>query len=215
MKKILTVILAILLLAFNVAAQNSSSTQTTTSPNPTPEVKKRPPVFRATKDQVSQAQKILKEKGHYSGEMTGSLNDETRAGLRKFQEVEKLKVTGTLNRVTLEKMSISLTEAQLKIPVAPDKPETTSSKEKKPRAPVFRATKDQIMQAQKMLKEKLMFEGEATGKMDDLFRTALKKYQEVEKLKVTGTMSRETVEKMGIPLTEKQKAMQTVTPATK
>lgn len=80
-----------------------------TAPKPS---KPRGPVFRATKDQIKQAQTVLKQKGHYAGEATGKLDTDTRAGLKKYQEAEGIKVTGTLNRVTLEKMIITLTEKQ-------------------------------------------------------------------------------------------------------
>ena len=43
---------------------------------------------------------------------TGKLDDATRAGLKKYQEAEGLKITGTLNKVTLEKMNIALTDKQ-------------------------------------------------------------------------------------------------------
>ena len=43
--------------------------------------------------------------------VTGKLDDDTRAS-QEFQEAEGLKGTGTLNRVTLEKMSIELTAKQ-------------------------------------------------------------------------------------------------------
>jgi murein L,D-transpeptidase YcbB/YkuD len=42
----------------------------------------------------------------------GKLDDATREGLRKYQQAEGLKVTGTLNKITLEKMNITLTEKQ-------------------------------------------------------------------------------------------------------
>ena len=74
--------------------------------------KTRGPVFRASKDQINQAQAILKQRGFYAGEQTGKLNDDTRAGLKKYQEAESLKVTGTLNKITLEKMNITLTDKQ-------------------------------------------------------------------------------------------------------
>ena len=48
----------------------------------------------------------------YTGEQTGKLDDPTRDGLKKYQDVNKLKVTGTLNAITLEKMGISLTDSQ-------------------------------------------------------------------------------------------------------
>ena len=73
---------------------------------------KRGPVFRATKDQIKQAQTLLKSRNLYSGDITGKLSDDTRTGLKEFQKAEGLKVTGTLNRVTLEKMNIELTEKQ-------------------------------------------------------------------------------------------------------
>ena len=67
-------------------------------------------MFRATKEQINQAQALLKSRGFYSGEQVGKLDDATREGLRKYQQAEGLKVTGTLNKVTLEKMNITLTE---------------------------------------------------------------------------------------------------------
>ena len=43
---------------------------------------------------------------------TGKLDAGTRAGLKKYQQAEGLKITGTLNKVTLEKMGIVLTDQQ-------------------------------------------------------------------------------------------------------
>jgi peptidoglycan hydrolase-like protein with peptidoglycan-binding domain len=112
MKKILSMVLS-LLFVFTIAvtAQNSNSSTTTgnstTAPKPP-----RKPIFRASKDQVKQAQKVLKDRGFYAGEETGKLDDDTRAGLKKYQAAESLKVTGTLNKVTLEKMAIVLTDKQ-------------------------------------------------------------------------------------------------------
>ena len=114
MKKLLMAALT-LLLAFSLSAmaQNAnSSTTTNSSAQNTNTPKKRGPVFRATKDQIKQAQAILKQRAFYAGEQTGKLDDDTRAGLKKYQEAEGLKVTGTLNKVTLVKMNITLTEKQ-------------------------------------------------------------------------------------------------------
>ena len=109
MKRILTLTLS-LLFVFPIWA----ASQTGTSSSTTSGVKasKRGPVFRATKDQINQAQAILKNRGFYSGDQTGKLDDNTRAGLKKYQEAERLRVTGTLNKATLEKMSIDLTDKQ-------------------------------------------------------------------------------------------------------
>lgn len=96
------------------AMQGTSSTTNANSSQTAPNAnaKKRGPIFRANKEQIKQAQTILKQKGFYAGEQTGKLDDDTRAGLKKYQAAEKLKVTGTLNRLTLEKMGITLTEKQ-------------------------------------------------------------------------------------------------------
>ena len=42
----------------------------------------------------------------------GKLDDATREGLKRYQETSKLKVTGTLNAETLDKMGIALNDAQ-------------------------------------------------------------------------------------------------------
>jgi peptidoglycan hydrolase-like protein with peptidoglycan-binding domain len=108
MKKFLTLtILSLCLFTTAAMAQNS-----TTSTSNTTKQTKRGPIFRATKDQINQAQAILKSRGFYSGEQIGKLDEATREGLRKYQQAEGLRVTGTLNKITLEKMNIALTEKQ-------------------------------------------------------------------------------------------------------
>jgi peptidoglycan hydrolase-like protein with peptidoglycan-binding domain len=110
MKNILTLTL-LLLCVFSTSVLAQNSTSTSTKPG-TKQGTKRGPVFRATKEQINQAQALLKERGFYAGEQLGKLDDATRDGLRKYQQAEGLKVTGTLNKITLEKMNIPLTEKQ-------------------------------------------------------------------------------------------------------
>ena len=116
MKKLLTLTLPLLcVFTTAVMAQNGTSSTSTLQPGTKQGPKqgpKRGPVFRATKEQINQAQALLKSRGFYSGEQLGKLDDATREGLRKYQQAEGLKVTGTLNKVTLEKMNIALTEKQ-------------------------------------------------------------------------------------------------------
>ena len=107
MNKLLTLTLLLCLFTTGAMAQSSTSTQNGTKP-----ATKRGPVFRATKEQINQAQAILKSRGFYSGEQIGKLDEATREGLRKYQQAEGLKITGTLNKITLEKMDIALTEKQ-------------------------------------------------------------------------------------------------------
>ena len=109
MKKFLLLVLS-LLLAFSLAAaaQNKNANKSTSANKAV----NRKPIFRASADQVKQAQLILKQRSFYTGEQTGKLGDDTRDGLKKYQQAESLKVTGTLNKVTLEKMGIALTDKQ-------------------------------------------------------------------------------------------------------
>jgi len=215
MKKLTLLMLIILSMSIWGSAQNSNSNSTAkaasdnANSNTNSTTTKRPPVFRASKDQITQAQTMLKQKGHYSGEPTGKLDDPTRGAIKKFQEGEKIRATGTLNRITLEKMGIQLSDKQKLIPVSESSKNPDAGDKTKTRSAVFRATKDQIMQAQKMLKENNLYTGAEDGTMNDSFRTSLKKYQETEKIKATGTLNRETLEKMGIQLTDAQKATQT------
>jgi peptidoglycan hydrolase-like protein with peptidoglycan-binding domain len=113
MKRVLTAALAATLsLSAVVAVAQTNAPNATTANANTNAAKKRGPVFRATKEQIKQAQGILKQRGFYAGDAAGKLDEATREGLRKYQEAEGLKVTGTLNAATLQKMSVALTEKQ-------------------------------------------------------------------------------------------------------
>jgi murein L,D-transpeptidase YcbB/YkuD len=194
MKKILLFLTVFLLVGVSINAQTDTAGKTSTAR--TTEEKPKKQIFRANKDQVTQTQKMLKVAE------SGKLDDETRAAIKKYQAENGLKATGTLNRATLEKMNVELTDKQKEIPVSPSSfanTETGKSTETKKRAPVFRASKEQVMQAQKMLKVT------ESGKLDDATRDGLKKYQAENGLKVTGTLNQTTLEKMDIALTDKQK----------
>lgn len=116
MKNTLTLFALLLLVCTPAAAQNANTpTTNSASANSNAKTTRRGPVFRATKEQIKQAQALLKARAFYAGEETGRLDDATRAGLRKYQEAEGIKVTGTLNGATLERMSIPLTDRQKEI----------------------------------------------------------------------------------------------------
>ncbi|MBC7795251.1 MAG: peptidoglycan-binding protein [Pyrinomonadaceae bacterium] len=211
MRNLLLALLVVCLTTISTNAQTAATSTTDSTATSTTETKKRAPVFRANKEQVTQAQTLLKTKGLYAGEATGKLDPDTRTALKKFQESQNIKSTGTLNRITLEKLNITLTDKQKLIPVSESSMMASGSAkdtgEKPKRAPVFRASKDQVQQAQEILKKRGYYTGEQTGTLSDETRAGLKKFQEAEKIKVTGTLNRETLEKMNIVLTDKQKAM--------
>lgn len=114
MQRLLWVALSLVLL-FSAAALAQNSNSSGTNSNKTNANKSntnRRPIFRANADQIKQAQAILKQRNFYSGDQTGKLDTATRAGLKLYQKAETLKETGTLNKVTLEKMGIALTDKQ-------------------------------------------------------------------------------------------------------
>jgi len=209
MKKILLILVAAFLFSVPANAQTETTTGAKTSDTQTKSQEKpKKQTFRSNKEQVMQAQKMLKVTE------TGKMDNDTKAAVKTFQGENGLRKSGSLNRATLEKMNITLTDRQKEIPVSPNSfvaataaPQTDSDKPsaEKKRRPVFRATTEQITMAQKMMKEKTMYSGEENGKLDDVTREGLKKYQEANGVKVTGTLNQMTLEKMGIELTDKQK----------
>ncbi len=208
-KQLLLLLSLSLLLTSASIAQGPDTAKASTSTSSTKSTK-RAPVFRPTKDQIIQVQLKLKEKQLYSGDADGKYNTETRTGIKSMQKDNGLKQTGTLNRATLEKFEVELTESQKLIPISANsyasaETEKSSSKSKSKKI-IFRATVDQIKSAQRMLKEKAMYSGDETGKLNNDTRAALKKFQDENGVKVTGTLNAITLEKMGIPLTDKQKA---------
>lgn len=114
MKRLLVASLTVLFAAsLALATQNTNSSTTSQQGDMMRKsAVKRGPVFRATKEQIKQAQSMLKGRGFYTGAETGKLDADTRAAVKKYQEAESLKVTGTMNKTTLEKMNIALTDKQ-------------------------------------------------------------------------------------------------------
>lgn len=223
LKKVLLILPLLLICVGSMIAQGTATSDST--PTKTPEPAKKPAAFRSTKDQVTEAQTLLKGKKQFNGEAAGVSSPEWKAALKTYQADNGLAKTGSLNRATLEKMGIKLTDKQKDIPVDPKhiasgetKPakmdksntSTTGKTEAKPsdgpkRPAPFQANKDQITALQTKLKDAKLFTGEANGERSDALKDAVKKYQETNSLKVTGGINAATLEKAGITLTDKQK----------
>lgn len=163
-------------------------------------------VFRPTREQVAEAQRKLSAAGLYQGPADGRYNKELRTAIREFQSANGLKRKGSLNRATLEKMAITLTEDQERIPVRPDDL-APADKGDRPRRAIFRATRAQIEEVQGMLRSKGLYKGEDTGRLNDETRAAIRQWQEQNGVPVTGTLNRVTLEAMGVTLTDRQKEM--------
>ena len=217
MKRFLYLFLTLALFSIAGLAQDTASREPNNVASPAPAVvpaKKKAPVFRPNKDQITQVQTKLKGASLYTGESTGTLDKASRDAIKNWQGSNGLKKTGTLNRATLEKMGVELTETQKAIPVDPNS-FASADDEKKPakgttlkasdvkttdgpkRPAPFRANAEQIKAAQKVLRDGKMLIGGEDGKLDDITREGLAKYQEANALKVTKTLNAVTLEKMG------------------
>jgi peptidoglycan hydrolase-like protein with peptidoglycan-binding domain len=197
LKKVFFAVSISLILAVGTWAQGTSTNGTSTGTS-------KPAVFRPTKDQIRQGQTLLKDKKLYDGDATGVYNDPTRKALKAYQKENALDANGKFDKATLEKMGISLMSAETPKTTSAKATSGSSSSSKRP-AP-FRANAEQIKTAQKMLKDAKLYAGEQTGKLDDATREALRKYQEANGLRVMGSLNAATLDKMGIALTDAQKA---------
>ena len=111
-RKFFLVLSVTLFFAAAICAQGISPATSTTTTATMADKPKKGPVFRPTKDQIKQVQTMLKSKKLYDGEASGTYNDPTRTGIKSFQKESGLKETGTLNRATLEKFGVELTDNQ-------------------------------------------------------------------------------------------------------
>ncbi|MEJ7622554.1 MAG: peptidoglycan-binding domain-containing protein [Pyrinomonadaceae bacterium] len=215
-RKIFFVVSVSLFLSTASYAQAGSATAPVAAPTPAAAKAPKAAAFRPTKDQVRQGQTMLKDKKLYVGEPSGVYNDPTRAAIKTFQKDNGLDPNGKFDRLTLEKMSIALTDNQKGIAASPAAPKAAKSTMATPAIPAsgggpkkpapFQATEDQIMALQKILKDAGMYSGDVNGERSDVLKGGVKKYQEANKLKVTGGINAATLDKMSIALTDGQKA---------
>lgn len=207
MKKFLFLTLVIAVFGFTAFAQGGSSS--TTTANSTSTDKPKTTAFRPTKEQIRLGQEVLIKAKLWDGEATG-VYGESRGAIKEYQKANGLDVNGKFDRATLEKMGIALTDSQKGSTSSSSSKASSSGKSADtsdgPKRPApFRANKEQIEAAQKILRDGKMLTGGEDGKLDDTTRDALGKYQDANGLKVTKTLNAATLEKMKIALTDKQK----------
>ncbi|MEZ5423881.1 MAG: peptidoglycan-binding domain-containing protein [Pyrinomonadaceae bacterium] len=206
MKTIGLLLTVFLLFAVGISAQDTGSSTTAASTAKTEKRKSRGQAFRPTKSQVKSGQQVLIDAKLLTGEATGKYTDETREAIRSYQKANDLEVNGKFDKATLEKMNIPLTDHQLG--KAPEKKadSANSAHDGRKRPAPFRATDEQIKSAKTILVGEKLFAGEIDDKFTDAFRSSLGEYQKAKGLKETKTLNAATLEKMGIALTDEQKA---------
>ena len=206
MKKILLVLSIFVLFTLGICAQDGAATakkddtSAAMSDKPTKTV-----AFRPTKDQIKKGQEILIAQKLWDGEATGTYG-ECRPAIKAYQKANGLEQNGKFDRPTLAKMKISLTDKQKGIEPTSGSASSASKSDGPKRPGPFQATKEQITTLQTKLREAKLFSGEADGERSDELKDAVKKYQDAKGLKATGGINAATLEKMGIALTDKQKA---------
>lgn len=215
-KKVLLIISVTVLFAAGIYAQEDSTPTKSDKSVAASDTSTKSTAFRPTKDQIKKGQEILKTQKLFDGEATG-IYGESRPAIKAYQKANGLEQNGKFDKATLAKMNIALTDKQKGIESTSG---SASSKSKKPsgstsststsdgpkRPAPFRANKDQITALQGKLKDAKLFTGEANGERSDELKEAIKKYQDTHGLKTTGTINAATIEKMGIALTDSQKA---------
>lgn len=202
-KNILLALSIMVLIAAGTYAQDGSATTKKETSSAVNDAPSKPAAFRPSKDQIRKGQEILIKQKLWDGEATG-IYGECRPAIKAYQKANGLDQNGKFDKATLAKMNIAFTDKQKGIE-SPSRSSSSSSDGPKRPAP-FQATKEQITALQTKLKEAKLFSGEADGARSDELKDAVKKYQDKNGLKATGGINGATLEKMGIALTDKQKA---------
>lgn len=76
-----------------------------------------------TVDRIREIQTALGRAGHYSGEPSGKWDSETTTAMKNFQEAQRLRPSGKLDAVTLQRLGLGSPVTG----VAPPRPAATSS----------------------------------------------------------------------------------------
>jgi peptidoglycan hydrolase-like protein with peptidoglycan-binding domain len=91
-------------LSAQTSAPAATTTKAATQQPAKPTTAKPATPAKVTADQIKMAQESLTKGGMYKGKVDGVWNNELSASLKKYQEANKLKVTGKLDTETLAKL---------------------------------------------------------------------------------------------------------------
>jgi len=92
-------------LGIGTAEQSTEANRAATSSSQTPENSQN--MMAPSKAAVSAAQRSLKKKGFYKGNVNGTMSAETQAAIREYQRNSNLNVTGQLDQGTLSSLGVS------------------------------------------------------------------------------------------------------------
>jgi lipid-binding SYLF domain-containing protein len=159
------------------------------------------PASGVSKDKVREIQAALKKEGFDPGRIDGVLGSRTMTALRNYQSHNGLEVTGTINAETENALVAAGTGARRSKP-GKTKSESYSSQSRRESVGVsssgVSSNPDDVRQVQQQLAELQYNPGDANGMMTAQTRQAIREFQFLNNLPVTGNLDEQTIIAMDI-----------------
>jgi peptidoglycan hydrolase-like protein with peptidoglycan-binding domain len=141
---------------------------------------------------VRRVQRHLSELGYYKGAVDGDAGSMTGAAVRRYQIAENLKVTGELNKQTLERMGLDAPAP------APEYKAIQALFGGGPLARADAARQVQVLRAvQVQLAELGYYAGAHNGLPGSAMTAAIKEWQAAQGLRASGLLDAETLARLG------------------
>jgi peptidoglycan hydrolase-like protein with peptidoglycan-binding domain len=184
----------------------AAPTTTTPAPAPTTEAPAYLMTSGAKGDQVRELQARLKQLAWYDGNVTGTYDDVTTAGVRGFQDKRDLPETGSVDDATWAKLT-SMTRQ-------PTKEELTNVLTAGPALLKQGSTGAKVRDLQARLKQIGWWSGDVTDSYGSSTAAAVKAFQGKRQIPVTGEVDQRTLDKLnGMTRTPTSDELNNVKPA--
>jgi len=194
----LTALVALMLLASPSVAQQSQARQPAANPST---VAMTPTRHKWTHEQIVDAQRGLAAARLYQGKIDGMLGRETEAAIREYQKAHRLTVDGQLNDDLLARLRAE-SKPMPATPTSSNQP-TPLTEAPRPMAPTPAAEhrtemarpmthtwlREDIVAAQQGLSRAKLYHGTPTGTLDQPTMNAIREFQRLHGLPVTGELS--------------------------
>lgn len=155
-----------------------------------------------SEEEVRELQRALKAAGFYEGPVTGLVNVPTRSALRAFQQQRGLIATGRIDPATARALGLDYSELADEPPEEYENEALTGQERLLYGLDLATLSSTEIRQVQTALKRAGFYAGPITGRPDLQTRTALRAFQRVNDLNVTGDIDQETALALGLDLSE-------------
>jgi peptidoglycan hydrolase-like protein with peptidoglycan-binding domain len=152
-------------------------------------------------DEVKKVQYILKQKGFYSGDITGNFDDNLEKAVLNFQKNCKIEETGIVNMDTIAALTNNSNQtSQNPSDSSQTSEDNTNSDNSKDEYQNVQFTRDiypgmtgeDVKKAQYLLKDKGYYKGEITGNYDDSTKKAVIAFQMDNNITQTGNVGKMT-----------------------